>query len=161
MQWNSAHVIFPDTRKGYPLRHQKSICDGRIRLSRYFRYYVTLSFLVLFPAARSNPQLLRSRLRRLPPSKKTAAALRASGEWAGIGSSDLANEENKWPLGTDTRELEDISARRLFSFPLSSLVLSLPAPLTVYFPAHSESRGIRKKVYEFLSAQTDTLNVRY
>lgn len=64
MKFCSCNLFY--ARKWYFSRHQKSICDGGIRLSRYFRCYVTLSFLA-FPAARSNPQLLWSRLRRALP----------------------------------------------------------------------------------------------
>jgi len=103
--------------RGYSSRHQKSICDGGIRLSRYFRYYVTFSFLVfhVFLATRSNLQPLRSGLKescRLAPSKKTAAApsfRRMSWNWIGGFSQ---KEEQMASERTKMRKNEDISAKR-------------------------------------------------
>lgn len=144
------------TRKGHLSRHQKSICDGGIRLSRYFRFYVTLSFLVfhVFPAARSNPQLLRSGRRspvdcHLRKRPATAPSFRRM-SWNWIAGFSQRGEQMASRNGYErTRGYISEKTFLLFSFALS--FVSSCAAYCVFPRAFRVSRYL-KKVYEFLSA---------
>lgn len=150
LRWNSASAALLAFWKCIPLVIS-GWYDGEVEVVSILRrtWHFHFSFSRLSRGRGSNPRSLRPGLKAsLADCTFGKGRCRASTEWVGIGSPDLANGKNKWPLRTVTRELEDISAPRakdLLSPPLTSRALSLRAPLSAYVARAFRVSGDPKK----------------